>query len=76
MSHMQTLELFAGTQSFSVVADRRGHKTYTVEKEASIDGVAPDECIDIMDFDPAPWENKVDFLGGGAWTGCMRVNRS
>lgn len=44
---MKTLELFAGTKSFSEVAKRRGHSTFTVDNDPSLE---PDWCGDIRDF--------------------------
>lgn len=46
---MKTLELFAGTKSFSNVADALGHGTFTVELEARF---GPSLAIDVRDFDP------------------------
>jgi len=44
---LKTLELFAGTKSFSKVAQERGHETYTVELEPAFE---PDEVVDVRDF--------------------------
>lgn len=44
---MTTLELYAGTQSFSKVAKERGHSTYTVELDPAL---GPDEAVDVRDF--------------------------
>ena len=41
---MQTIELFSGTKSFSAVARRFGHKTFTVDNDNSF---SPDLCKDI-----------------------------
>lgn len=46
---MKTLELFAGTQSFSKVARKRGHATFTVEVDPSLD---PDWCGDVRAWTP------------------------
>lgn len=45
---MRTLELFAGTCSFSNVAYGRGHETMTSDIEPGFD---TDYCVDIMEFD-------------------------
>jgi len=44
---MKTLELFAGTKSFSKVAKRRGHSIFTVDNDSSL---SPDWCGDIREF--------------------------
>jgi hypothetical protein len=46
---MNTIELFSGTKSFSKVAKKLGHDTYTVDNDP---GLFPDEVADIMS-----WEN-------------------
>lgn len=46
---MRTLELFAGTKSFSVVAESLGHNTHTVDNDPSLN---PDECVDIRKWEP------------------------
>lgn len=46
---MNTIELFSGTKSFSKVAEKLGHSTYTVDNESSL---KPDYLGDIME-----WEN-------------------
>ena len=46
---MNTIELFAGTKSFSKVADSLGWKTYTIDNDPKLN---PDWCGDIM-----AWEN-------------------
>jgi len=56
---MQTLELFAGTQSFSKVARAMGHATHTVELDPALD---PDEVADITAWDATAWEGKVEML--------------
>lgn len=55
---MRTLELFAGTCSFSKVAADLGHETMTSDIEPGFD---TDYCVDIMEFDPAqvPWTPDV-----------------
>lgn len=44
---MKTLELFSGTKSFSKVAHRLGHDTFTVDNDPSLE---PDWCGDIRHF--------------------------
>jgi hypothetical protein len=46
---MNTIELFSGTKSFSTVAKRLGHNTYTIDNNPRLE---PDYCGDVMD-----WEN-------------------
>ena len=43
--HMQTLELFSGTKSFSQVMSRHGFKTLTYDTNASLQ---PDHTIDLL----------------------------
>ena len=45
---MKTLELFAGSRSFSKVAEKMGHETYTTDHEAF---EKIDQVCDIFDFD-------------------------
>jgi len=42
---MKTLELFAGTKSFSKIANKLGHKTLTIDNEKKLE---PDICLDIF----------------------------
>jgi len=44
---MKVLELFSGTESFSKVARKRGHETFTVDID---DRFEPDLCKDILDL--------------------------
>lgn len=44
---MRTLELFAGTKSFSKVAKELGHQTFTVELDPRFE---PDWCGDVRDY--------------------------
>lgn len=44
---MTTVELFAGTKSFSKVAKERGHSTFTVELDPQFE---PDLCQDVRNF--------------------------
>jgi hypothetical protein len=53
---MKTIELFAGTKSFSKIADAHGHKTLTFELEERFD---PDVCLDIRKVSVLP---KCDML--------------
>lgn len=48
---MQTLELFAGTKSFSKVARELGHNTLTIDNETSLE---PDLCTDILKLESLP----------------------
>lgn len=45
---MKILELFSGTESFSKVAQERGHKAFTIDMDRLFN---PNLCIDILDFD-------------------------
>jgi len=45
----QTIEIFAGTKSFSKVAKERGYKTLTIDNEESLN---PDVVTDILNYDP------------------------
>ena len=45
---MKTVELFCGTKSFSKVAEKLRHETWTSDNDASFE---PDYCVDILDFD-------------------------
>lgn len=42
---MQTIELFSGTGSFSAVARRLGHRTFTVH---NVNSLTLDHCADIL----------------------------
>jgi len=44
----QTVELFAGSKSFSRAAEKRGYKTFTVDNVKEFD---PDYCTDILNID-------------------------
>ena len=55
---MKTLELFAGSRSFSKVAERQGFKTYTTDNQ-DFDKI--DQVCDIFDFDI---DKAIDSLGG------------
>ena len=56
---MKTIELFAGTKSFSKVADALGHSTFTVELEKNF---APDLCADILNVSAKDLPGDVDVL--------------
>jgi len=45
---MDVLELFSGTASFSEMAKKRGHNTFTVDIDS---GFNPDCCCSVLDFD-------------------------
>tara|TARA_R110002167_G_scaffold358005_1_gene573788 strand:- start:422 stop:1093 length:672 start_codon:yes stop_codon:yes gene_type:complete len=55
---MKTLELFAGSRSFSKVAERQGFYTYTTDNQ-DFDKI--DQVCDIFDFDI---DKAIDSLGG------------
>lgn len=44
---MKTIELFAGTKSFSKVMAKHGHETFTIDNDPTLE---PDLCISIHDF--------------------------
>lgn len=44
---MKTIELFAGTKSFSKVMAKYGHETFTVDNDPELE---PDLCVSIHDF--------------------------
>jgi site-specific DNA-cytosine methylase len=52
---MKVLELFAGSRSFSKVAEELGHKTYTTDIN-DFEGI--DQVCDIMDFDIEKMEKE------------------
>lgn len=55
---MKVLELFAGTKSFSSVAEQLGHEVFTSDFEPSFD---THYCVDILNFDitKLPWKPDV-----------------
>jgi len=55
---MKTLELFAGSRSFSKVAESYGFSTYTTDNQ-DFDSI--DQVCDIFDFD---LQKAIDSLGG------------
>ena len=57
---MKVLELFAGSRSFSKVAEEMGMETYTTDRE-SFDNI--DQVCDIFDFD----YDKVGFIPDIIW---------
>jgi len=57
---MNTLELFAGSRSFSKVAESLGHKVYTTDNQ---DFEAIDQVCDIFDFDI----NKIPYEPDIIW---------
>ena len=57
---MKTLELFAGSRSFSKVAEQLGHKVYTTDNK-SFEKI--DQVCNIFDFDL----NKVPFVPDIIW---------
>lgn len=56
---MQTIELFSGTGSFSSVARRLGHRTFTVDNDNSLE---PDFCSDVMHIRAADLPKHPDIL--------------
>ena len=56
---MNILELFAGSRSFSKVAEECGHKTYTTDFK-SFDKI--DQVCDIFDFDISKIPFKPDII--------------
>lgn len=56
---MNTVELFCGTKSFSKVAEKLGHKTFTVDIESKFN---PDLCKDILELQIEDLPKKVDVL--------------
>ena len=67
---LQTLELFAGTQSFSKAARRLGHRTHAVELDPSL---APDEVADVAVWDSKKWQGVVDVLWASPPCTCFSV---
>ena len=58
---MNTLELFAGSRSFSKVAEELGHRVYTTDNQ---DFENIDQVCDIFDFDV----NKLPYAPDMVWT--------
>ena len=56
---MNILELFAGTKSFSNVAVKNGHNTFTSDFD---DQFGTDYCVDIMEFDINKLPYKPDII--------------
>jgi site-specific DNA-cytosine methylase len=56
---MQTVELFSGTESFSQVADKLGHKTLTLDVDSRHE---PDLCKSILDAKRKDFPTDVDVL--------------
>jgi len=67
---MQTIELFAGTKSFSKVAAARGHDTFTVDYDARFD---TDICRDILKVSPTELPYKPDILWASPPCTCFSV---
>lgn len=55
---MKTVELFCGTKSFSKVATKRGHTTFTLDNDSQF---SPDRCVDIFTWNANDVEN-VDIV--------------
>ena len=55
---VKIIELFSGTESFSEVAERRGHKTFTIDFDEKYN---PDLCVDILELktDQLPFQPDV-----------------
>lgn len=49
---MDTIELFAGTKSFSKVMEKHGHRTWTLDNNPIL---KPDVCADILEFSELPY---------------------
>ena len=60
MKSIKVLELFAGSRSFSKVAEELGHETFSVDKE-DFDNI--DYVTDILDFNV----NKIPFKPDVIW---------
>ena len=56
---MNVLELFSGTESFSVAARLIGHDTFTSDYESSF---KPDYAVDILKFDTSKIPFKLDII--------------
>jgi len=60
---MKTIELFCGTKSFSKIAERLGHSTFTIDNDPQF---SPTVCIDIMGMNlntiEEDSERDIDFL--------------
>lgn len=56
---MNTVEFFAGTQSFSKVMAQAGHNTFTIDNDARL---TPDVCADVMDIRDLGLGNRADIL--------------
>ena len=50
---MKTIELFCGTKSFSNVAKRFGHSTFTIDNDSSF---SPDVCCSVLDLNPGDFK--------------------
>lgn len=57
---MKVLELFAGTRSFSAVASKMGHQTFTSDYDDSFN---VDYVVDVLEFD----NNRVPFAPDVIW---------
>ncbi len=53
---MKTIEIYAGTKSFSKVADGLGHDTLTIDNDPRL---GPDICMDVLGLTSLP---KIDLL--------------
>lgn len=56
---MKTVELFCGTKSFSKVAKKLGHNTFTVDNNPYFE---PDLCIDILELQFGDLPEEIDIL--------------
>lgn len=52
---MKTIELFCGTKSFSGVAEKLGHDTFTIDNDPQF---KPDLCVSVLDILPNKWLPK------------------
>jgi len=60
--HLKILELFAGTKSFSKVAEKRGHKTFTTDVKSKFECDLTDDIFNIKIKD-IPWTTDVPLRG-------------
>lgn len=56
MKKYKTIELFSGTKSFSKIAAKRGHSTYTIDNDIKL---RPDLFADIFDIGELPSNNII-----------------
>ncbi len=61
IKNMKTIELFSGTKSFSKVAEKLGHETFTIDSDCDLN---PDCCRNIMDLNSKDLyhKNGIDII--------------